>query len=197
MCSSIGVDPLVGGSTSGRRGKGWNLLGVGEFWIRVAIRVVRICRATRDENGGFISVSEVKRILVSEDKQTRQLSKTNIMEISEYSLKVVKSVDYRDDIVRSISSLAPLGPGLSVVTLASGERYIRSIPKELNPDQATVLQVAGIIGFISVGMLKINLGWEDERSKSVLEELVVEGMVWVDDAGDEREYWIPRGITEL
>lgn len=47
-------------------------------------------------------------------------------------------------------------------------------------------------------MLKVNLGWEDERSKSVLEELVVEGMVWVDDyAGDEREYWIPRGITEL
>ena len=104
----------------------------------------------------------------------------------------------RDDIVRSISALTPLGPGLSVVTLPSGERYIRSIPKELNPDQATVLQVAGVSGgFISVGMLKINLGWEDERSKSVLEDLVIEGMVWVDDAGLEREYWIPSGITEL
>lgn len=112
-------------------------------------------------------------------------------------LNAFKRVDYRDDIVRSISALAPLGPGLSVVTLSSGERYIRSIPKELNPDQATVLQVAGISGFISAGMLKINLGWEDERSRSVLEELVVEGMVWVDDAGEEREYWIPRGITEL
>ncbi len=86
---------------------------------------------------------------------------------------------------------------MSVVTLPSGERYIRSIPKELNPDQATVLQVAGQSGFVSVGMLKANLGWEDERSKSVLDELVVEGMVWVDDGGEEREYWIPRGISDL
>ena len=101
----------------------------------------------------------------------------------------------RDDIVRSISALTPLGPGLSVVTLSSGERYIRSIPKELNPDQATCLEVAGISGYISLSMLKVNLGWEDERSESVLEELVIEGMVWIDDAGQEREYWIPRGIN--
>jgi len=93
--------------------------------------------------------------------------------------------------------LAPLGPGLSVVTLSSGERYIRSIPKELNPDQATCLEVAGILGYVSVSMLKVNLGWEDERSKSILEDLVIEGMVWIDDAGEEREYWIPRGISQL
>lgn len=100
--------------------------------------------------------------------------------------------------MRSIAALEPLGPGLSVVTLPSGERYIRSIPKELNPDQATVLEVAGIIGgFVSVGLLRLNLGWEDERSKSVLEELVVEGMVWVDDGAEEREYWIPTGISDL
>jgi ESCRT-II complex subunit VPS22 len=99
--------------------------------------------------------------------------------------------------VRSIDALQPLGPGLKIVTLANGERYIRSIPKELNPDQATVLEVAGIIGFVSVGMLRVNLGWEDERSKSVLEELVVDGMVWVDDHDvDEREYWIPKGISD-
>jgi hypothetical protein len=101
----------------------------------------------------------------------------------------------RDDIVRSISALTPLGPGLSVVTLSSGERYIRSIPKELNPDQATCLEVAGILGYISVSTLKVNLGWEDERSESILEELVIEGMVWIDDARQEREYWIPRGIN--
>ena len=104
----------------------------------------------------------------------------------------------RDDVVRSISALSPLGPGLSVVTLPNGERYIRSIPKELNPDQATVLEVAGVSGgCISVSMLRVNLGWEDERGKSVLEDLVAEGMVWVDDGGMEREYWIPSGINEI
>jgi ESCRT-II complex subunit VPS22 len=103
---------------------------------------------------------------------------------------------FRDDIVRSISALGPLGPGISVVTLAGGDRYIRSIPKELNPDQATVLEVAGVAGYVSLSMLKVNLGWEEERSRSVLEEVIVEGMVWVDDGGLEKEYWIPRGITD-
>jgi len=46
-------------------------------------------------------------------------------------------------------------------------------------------------------MLKVNMGWEDERGKSVLEDLVVEGMVWVDDGDYEREYWIPSGINEI
>jgi ESCRT-II complex subunit VPS22 len=102
----------------------------------------------------------------------------------------------RDDIVRSISALGPLGPGVSVVTLAGGERYIRSIPRELNPDQATVLEVAGVAGYVSLSMLRVNLGWEEERSKGVLEEVIVEGMVWVDEGGTEKEYWIPRGITD-
>ena len=106
-------------------------------------------------------------------------------------------VDNRDDVIRSIAGLAPLGPGLGIVTLAGGGRYIQSIPRELNPDQAVVLEVAGINGFISVGLLRVNLGWEDERSRNVLEDLVVEGMVWVDDDGEEREYWIPRGISDL
>jgi hypothetical protein len=87
MCSSIGVDPLVGATTTStsRRGKGWNLLGVGEFWIRVGTRVVGICRKTRGENGGFISVMEVKRILSEEDiRSRRQTRSKDIVEISEY-----------------------------------------------------------------------------------------------------------------
>ena len=97
--------------------------------------------------------------------------------------------------MRSISALGPLGPGISIVSLRNGD-YIRSVPKELNPDQAIVLEVAGISGFLSISMLRVNLGWEEERSGSVLEQLVVEGMVWVDEGGTEKEYWIPRGITE-
>jgi ESCRT-II complex subunit VPS22 len=106
----------------------------------------------------------------------------------------------RDDIIRGINALEPLGPGISLITLPNGSKYIRSIPKELNPDQAIVLDIAGITGgVVSVGLLKVNLGWEESRSRNVLEDLVVEGMVWVDDGAGrgEREYWIPRGISEL
>jgi ESCRT-II complex subunit VPS22 len=88
MCTSIGVDPLAGVNNATRSKRdGWNLLGVGEFWMRVATRVVGVCRRTRGENGGFISVSEVRKILSREDKNSRQGSNSkDIVEISEYFL---------------------------------------------------------------------------------------------------------------
>jgi ESCRT-II complex subunit VPS22 len=83
MCSAIGVDPLVGSGSAGKRRRGWGLLGVGEFWLRVAVRTVSVCRRTREEYGGFISVREVQGILAREDK----LSKSRTEEISEYVLR--------------------------------------------------------------------------------------------------------------
>jgi ESCRT-II complex subunit VPS22 len=85
MCSSIGVDPLIGSTHLNRkRAKGWGLLGVGDFWIRVGTRVVGICRRTRGENGGFISIAEVQRILSKEDILSRQRSGgKDLVEISE------------------------------------------------------------------------------------------------------------------
>lgn len=87
------MDPLVAstrhraGASGGGRGKwvkeGWGMLGVGEFWIGVATRVVGVCRRTRGANGGFIAVGEVRRILVDEDRRARR---KDIVEISEYPL---------------------------------------------------------------------------------------------------------------
>jgi hypothetical protein len=88
MCTSIGVDPLVGlgaSSASAKRGRGWGLLGVGEFWVRVGTRVVGVCRRTRGSNGGFISVEDVRRILFEEDRRT---GRQDVVEISEYFFPV-------------------------------------------------------------------------------------------------------------
>jgi EAP30/Vps36 family len=77
MCSAIGVDPLIGSTA---RGRGvWGVLGLGEIWLRIAIRTVDVCRRTRRENGGFISLKEIKRILTVED----QSSPRKVEEISE------------------------------------------------------------------------------------------------------------------
>ena len=93
MCSTIGVDPLIGVSWGGggqRRGgarSGWGVLGVGEFWVRVATRTVGVCRRTRGGNGGVISVREVQRILAREDNRVSSSTKARTEEeISEYDL---------------------------------------------------------------------------------------------------------------
>lgn len=92
-----------------------------------------------------------------------------------------------------MKSLEPLGSGFSIVRVGS-KQYIRSIPKELNTDQATVLEVIQLLGFVSVSMLRLNLNWEAARAKTVIDDLLADGLVWVDAQGEEREYWSPQKL---
>ena len=72
MCAAIGVDPLASSSGAGGKdgaGSFWaQLLGgsVNDFYFELAVRVVEVCDATREENGGLIGVKEVRdRITVT------------------------------------------------------------------------------------------------------------------------------------
>lgn len=61
MCTAIGVDPLA--SSTNKKGSFWaEMLGtsVNDFYFELAVRVVEVCRRTREENGGLIAVGEVK-----------------------------------------------------------------------------------------------------------------------------------------
>jgi ESCRT-II complex subunit VPS22 len=70
MCNAIGVDPLASshrkapkGAGKGEEGSLWaQMLGgsVNDFYFDLAVRIVEICRETRGENGGMISVAEIR-----------------------------------------------------------------------------------------------------------------------------------------
>lgn len=68
MCNAIGVDPLAASNVKGKGGQGksgwWAQLrkrgDESDLHARVAMRVVEICRASRNENGGLIGVQECK-----------------------------------------------------------------------------------------------------------------------------------------
>jgi len=66
MCASIGVDPLTS-----RKGVWSDLLGVGDFYYELAVRIIEICVATRPMNGGIISLEELVATL-----QTRRITYT-------------------------------------------------------------------------------------------------------------------------
>ena len=101
----------------------------------------------------------------------------------------------RDDILRAVGTLKPLGSAYSVIKVGS-KPYIRSVPKELNTDQSAVLEAAQVLGYVSVSMLMVNLSWARARAKTALEDLVGEGMLWVDKQSDEWEYWSPGFMLE-
>lgn len=108
---------------------------------------------------------------------------------------VVLTQRNRDDILRAVGTLKPLGSAYSVIKVGS-KQYIRSVPKELNTDQSAVLEAAQVLGYVSVSMLMDNLRWTRARAQTALEDLVGEGMLWVDKQGIEWEYWSPGFMLE-
>lgn len=74
------------------------------------------------------------------------------------------------------------------------KRFIRSVPKELNTDQTTVLAAIQLLGFVTVSMLELNLSWEKARAQTVIDDLLSDGLVWLDAQGEELEYWSPQGL---
>ncbi|GAB7363031.1 hypothetical protein MBLNU230_g3324t1 [Neophaeotheca triangularis] len=191
MCNAIGVDPLAGSNVraggSGAAGGGgkagasvWaKMLGssVNDFYFELAVRVVEVCRETRAENGGMIAVSEVRKMVA------KGRAVGGGMDVTE------------DDVLRALDSLAPLGGGFAITTLGS-TKFIRSVPKELNPDQSIVLEVIQVLGYVTVSMLRANLGWEQARAVAVLDDLLSDSLVWIDTQADETEYWSPASMHQ-
>lgn len=180
MCAAIGVDPLA--SSSDRKGSFWaELLGgsVNDFYFELAVRVVEICRKTRDENGGLIAVSEVRQKIMQQDEKVGGSN-----DVSE------------DDVVRAVKALGPLGPSFSIVEIAK-RQWIRSVPKELNTDQSMVLEAMEVLGYVTHSMLRVNLGWDHVRVQTVLDDLVSDSLVWIDTQAEETEYWTPSFMGNL
>lgn len=176
MCAAIGVDPLASSSSSSTGGAGniWaQLLGrsVNDFYFELAVRVVETCGATRGENGGLIGVKELR-------ERVMRGRMPGAPEVTE------------DDVLRAVGTLKPLGSSYSVIKVGN-KSYIRSVPKELNTDQSAVLEAVQVLGYVSVSMLMVNLRWTRARSQTVIEDLLGEGMLWVDKQAEEWEYWSP------
>lgn len=51
-----------------------------------------------------------------------------------------------------------------------------------------------MLGFVSVSMLRLNLKWENARAQTVIDDLIADGLVWVDAQGPEKEYWSPQNL---
>jgi ESCRT-II complex subunit VPS22 len=205
MCNAIGVDPLASSNhNASKNGKNeggslWSqMLGgsVNDFYFELAVRVVEVCRETRAENGGMIEVPQVRKRV----EKGRGIG--GGLQVSEYvdifnspSSVPILILQSSDDILRAVKSLEPLGSGFTIMKLGS-KQMIRSVPKELNTDQSTVLEAIQFLGYVTVSMLQLNLGWERARAVAVIDDLVADSLVWLDAQGVEKEYWSPALMHE-
>ena len=93
--------------------------------------------------------------------------------------------------------LEPLGGEFAILTIGA-KQMIRSVPKELNTDQAVVLEATQVLGYVSVSMLQVNLRWSKPRAVAIIEDLLADGLLWEDiQTGGEPEFWSPAFIQEV
>ncbi|ORX69888.1 vacuolar-sorting protein SNF8 [Linderina pennispora] len=165
MCQVIGIDPLAS-----RKGYLAELLGVGDFYCELGIQIIDVCVATRALNGGLIEVEELRRRL---EKRRIRGSEPVIEE----------------DIKRAIKQLAPLHGGYRIVSFGD-RKMVKSVGRELNLDQTTVLGLA-VRGHFTLQDVQSGLGWDTDRIQTCVDDMLRTGIVWVDEGTKETEYWVP------
>lgn len=74
MCYEIGVDPL-------RSSKGfWTVLGLGDFYYELGVKVIEACASTRDADGGLRTMRDLEnRLDVTQDDLKKAIKKLGIL----------------------------------------------------------------------------------------------------------------------
>lgn len=159
MCISVGVDPLASG-----KGFWADLLGFGDFYYELGVKIITVCLQTRSINGGIITFKDL--LFRLRDYHGKNSSIVNIN---------------KEDLYRALDKVSVLGSSIRVVTLPSKEKVILSIPMEINVDHELLLNIAlESNGCVSRDQFLQNNSWTLERLQRVINPLIEEGAVWID-----------------
>lgn len=176
MCQLVGVDSLelLLLNSSNARNKE-------RFHIGLAVRIVEICLETRDLNGGLISYKELISILKSN---------ANI------DLTILEQ-----DIDNALATLGTLGENSYTVLNSGSTKWLKfsSPVNSISNDQRKVYDLCEFMGgYVTFRLLADNFAWDAVRCKSVIDEMIMDGLLWVDSQGDRREclYWEPSWISK-
>ncbi|ABN67720.2 sucrose non-fermenting [Scheffersomyces stipitis CBS 6054] len=179
ICQSVGIDPLdlllYSSSLSNTKSSQDS-----NYTISLAVRIVEVCQETRDVNGGLIRLKELVSII-------RENTYINI-EVTEANIE------------KSLATLTTLGKGYEILTI-SGKKWLKftsAIGGSITNDQKKIYEICGFMGgFVTYRLLRDNYGWDKVRCKSVIDEMIMNGFLWVDSQGEKGEwqYWEPSWIS--
>lgn len=167
MCVSAGVDPLASG-----KGFWADILGVGDFYFELGVKIIQITMQTRAANGGIMSVKDIYDRIKNTGKLSHDLS--------------------MEDVSRAVEKLAVLGGGFKLIKIA-GNPMIVSVPIEMNTDHEYVISAASEDeeGYVTEELMRRMHGWTSERFRTIIHPLLQEGIVWVDEYQGETRYYFP------
>lgn len=171
MCAPLGVDPL-----SSKKTVLGNLLGMGDFYHELAVKIAEVCLASKSSNGGIMSVREIQSVL--------KHRKTRLGMASQQTTDVSVS-----DMQVAIQKLGKLGGGFRTIQVGSSTMVV-SVPTELDNDHMQVMTVAQECGEgVTTDQVMTATGWNRQRADRAIELLLQEGMAWVDEYQGVSYYW--------
>lgn len=187
MCAPLGIDPLMTSK------KGFlAFLNMGDYYHELAVKVAEVCLASRSQNGGIMSISQVQCRL---QQRTTKLGNATTTSSSNNKNGNNKNKVSVADIVVAVQKLATLGGGFRLVEVGRSTTMIVSVPMELDQDHMTVMNVATTKQTATRGItsqcVQDHTDWNQERVERVLEMLLQQGMAWMDSHDGKTFYWFP------
>ncbi|ODV80844.1 sucrose non-fermenting [Suhomyces tanzawaensis NRRL Y-17324] len=165
ICEVVGVDVLELVLTGTK---------LDNYHIALSVRIVEISQETRDINGGLLAVKELVSILQS---------------------KNVPIAASEHDIETSVAILNQLGRGFEILNI-NGKKWLRSAGSTISSDQKTIYELCGFMGgYVSYRLLRDNYDWDRARCKTVIDEMILNGLLWLDAQQGETLYWVPSWIS--
>lgn len=173
ICTSFGIDPLVMSSSDVQ-------VDQDEKYNQLAVRIIELCKLTKSINGGIVLVDDLLTLINNDSWLSADLR-----------LQFTS-----DDILKALTRLKSLGDELQLLTIGH-RKYIKSTAQEISADQTTILSTADLLGYVTVGLLRDNFTWKTVRCRTNLNDLVSQGVLWIDTQGKDREtkYWITSWIN--
>lgn len=166
MCLSTGVDPLASS-----KGFWADILGVGDFYFELGVKVIQIAVQTRSQNGGIMPIEDMLSRL-----RHRMHGKQAIS---------------HEDLLRAVDKISVLGSGFRLLKLG-GNTLIISVPLEITNDHEQLLSVSEQEdGMVSEHIMCTHHGWTKERFMIIIRPLLADGMVWIDIHDGESAYFFP------
>ncbi|UXI21193.1 putative oxidoreductase [Sarcoptes scabiei] len=172
MCANIGVDPLYSSTNFWTK-----MLGIGSIYYELAVQIAEICMALNPRTGGIMQIDELYDRLIRSRNATSK---------SDADISI-------DDVVKAIEKMSILGNGIQLVK-CQNTFVVQSLSSELNLDQNEIVkQAQENQGFVNVPLLIERLNWSKHRTEKALNDLLRDGIVWLDEPSSDQEknYWFP------
>jgi len=160
MCTSTGIDPLAS-----NKGFWADLLGVGDYYFEIAVRVIDLCVRGRRVTGGIMPLDELVLKLNLRSAASKSAAVSDVSE---------------EDVRRSVDKLQVLGKGFRIIDV-NKRGMVLSVPTELSSDHTALVALCEKNGgMISEKDLMARKQWTQERCRSVIDPLVRDGLIWLD-----------------